>query len=101
MSVDKIKPLGNRVLVKRLEAKKTKCGIILPDNAQEKPKEGEVVAVGPGKIDENGNVQKMSLKEGDKVFFSSYAGTFIPTDDADVEYLMMAEDEILGVLDYE
>ncbi|HSW85863.1 MAG TPA: co-chaperone GroES [Rhabdochlamydiaceae bacterium] len=98
MSHKNIKPLGNRVLVKRSEAKTTKGGIILPDTAQEKPKQGEVVATGPGKIDENGKRQVLHVKVGDKVLFSSYAGTEVKTEDHDVEYLIMSEDDILGVL---
>jgi len=94
----KIKPLGNRVLVKRLKAATSKGGIFLPDSAQEKPKQGSIIAVGPGKMDEEGKLQKMILKEGDLVMFSSYAGTEIKTEESDAEYLIMSEDEILGVL---
>jgi chaperonin GroES len=91
-----IRPLGNRILVKRFKAKTTKGGIILPDTAQEKPKEGEVVAVGPGKTDEEGSVQALSLKVGDRVLFTSYAGTEVKHGDED--YLIMSEDDVLGVL---
>lgn len=91
-----IKPLGNRVLIKRSKAPTTKGGILLPDSAQEKPKEGVVVAIGPGKIDENGVKETMQLKIGDKVLFSSYAGTEIKSDDE--EMLILSEDDILGVL---
>lgn len=93
-----IKPLGNRVLVKRFKAKTTKGGIILPDSAQEKPKEGEVVAVGPGKIDDEGKLHPMYVKVGDKVLFGSYAGTEVKQNDSDEELLIIAEDDILGVL---
>jgi chaperonin GroES len=93
-----IKPLGNRVLVKRFKAKTTKGGIILPDSAQEKPKEGEVVAVGPGKVDDEGQPQKMFLKAGDRVLFTSYAGTEVKHQNSEEEYLIMSEDDILGVL---
>lgn len=93
-----IRPLGNRVLVKRSKATISKGGILLPDSAQEKPKQGEVIAVGPGKMDEHGKLQKMTLKAGDLVLFSSYAGTEVKTDEAEAEYLVMSEDEILGVL---
>lgn len=93
-----VKPLGNRVLVKRSEAQKTKGGIILPDTAKEKPKQGEVVAVGPGKMDDEGNIQAMNVTVGDQVLFSAYAGTEVKTGDQGVEYLIMAEDDILGVL---
>ena len=91
-----IKPLGNRVLIKRSKAPTTKGGILLPDSAQEKPKEGEVIAVGPGKIDENGVKETMQLKVGDRVLFSAYAGTEVKNDDE--EMLILSEDDILGVL---
>lgn len=92
----KIKPLGNRVLIQRSKAQTTKGGILLPDSAQEKPKEGVVIAVGPGKIDEQGNKETMQLKVGDRVLFSSYAGTEVKSDDE--EMLILSEDEVLGVL---
>ena len=91
-----IKPLGNRVLVRRSTVKSTKGGILLPDTAQEKPKEGIVIAVGPGKTDDEGKLQPLSLKEGDRVLFSSYSGTEVKEDD--LEYLIMAEEDILGVI---
>jgi chaperonin GroES len=91
-----IKPLGSRVLIKRSKAQTTKGGILLPDSAQEKPKEGVVVAVGPGKIDDNGVKETMQLKVGDRVLFSSYAGTEIKNNDE--EMLILSEDDILGVL---
>jgi chaperonin GroES len=98
MTTKKIKPLGNRVLVKRSEVKTTKGGILLPDTAQEKPKQGEVVAVGPGKMDEEGNLKTMNVRVGDQVLFSAYAGTEVKTESQDAEYLVMSEDDILGVL---
>jgi len=98
MTVKNIKPLGNRVLVKRSQAKTTKGGIILPDTAQEKPKQGEVLAVGPGKTDEEGNITKMNVRVGDSILFSAYAGTEVKSDEKDVEYLIMSEDDVLGVL---
>lgn len=98
MPIKDIKPLGNRVLVKRSQAKTTKGGIILPDTAKEKPKQGEIVAVGPGKMDEDGNLEKMLVHVGEKVLFSAYAGTEVKTDERDVEYLLMSEDDILGIL---
>lgn len=98
MAVKNIKPLGNRVLIKRSEAKVSKGGIILPDTAQEKPRQGEVVAVGPGKIDEEGNKISMHVKVGDLVLFSSYAGTEVKNNDQQEEYLIMSEDDILGIL---
>lgn len=99
MTACKVKPLGNRVLIKRCKAQTTKGGIILPDSAQEKPKEGTVIAVGPGKMDENGNFEPISVKEGDLVLFSSYAGTEVKCSVSDdEEYLILSEDEILGIL---
>lgn len=94
----KIKPLGNRILVKRSQAKTSKGGILLPESAQEKPKEGEVVAVGPGSRDEMGKLQTLHVKVGDRVLFGSYAGTKVKTEDTEVEYLILSEDEVLGVL---
>lgn len=98
MSYENIKPLGNRVLVKRAKAQTSKGGIILPETAQEKPKQGEVVAVGPGKVDDAGNLQIMNVRVGDLVLFGAYAGTEVKTDEREVEYLIMAEDDILGIL---
>lgn len=99
MTIKKIKPLGNRVLVKRSEVKTTRGGIILPDAAQEKPKQGEVVAAGPGKMDEEGNITPMNIHVGDQVLFSAYAGTEVKSENNnDAEYLIMSEDDILGVL---
>jgi len=93
-----IRPLGNRVLVRRCKAQASKGGILLPDSAQEKPKEGEILAVGPGKREEDGHLTTMTLKVGDRILFSSYAGTEVKTDDVDTEYLIMSEDDVLGVL---
>lgn len=97
VKVKNVRPLGNRVLVKRSEAKTTKGGIILPDSAQEKPKQGEVVAVGPGKMDEKGKVHPVSLSVGDQVLFSSYAGSEFKSDD-DSEYLLLSVDDIIAVM---
>ena len=94
----KLKPLGNRVLIQRSKAKTTKGGIILPDSAQEKPKEGTVIAVGPGKTDDKGVTESMTVKSGDRVLFSAYSGTEVKHPNAEEEYLILAEDEILGVL---
>ncbi|MCP5470342.1 MAG: co-chaperone GroES [Chlamydiales bacterium] len=94
--MEKIKPLRNRVLVKRHKAEASKGGIILPDSAQEKPKEGEVVATGPGRYDESGKLEPLSVKVGDRVLFSSYAGTEVKEENE--EYLILAEEDILGVL---
>lgn len=93
----KVKPLGNRVLIKRSEARTTKGGILLPDAAKEKPREGEVISAGAGKVDEKGNLQALSVKVGDRVLFSSYAGTEVKSDDSH-EYLIVSEDDILAVL---
>ncbi|NQT18415.1 MAG: co-chaperone GroES [Planctomycetes bacterium] len=93
-----VRPIGDRILVQRVEAdQKTKGGIVLPDTAKEKPKEGKVVAVGPGKILDSGETSAMSLKKDDKVIFSSYAGTEVKIDGD--EYLIMKEDDVLAVLE--
>lgn len=94
----KIKPLGNRVLIKRDKAQTSKGGILLPDTAQEKQKEGTVIAVGPGKIDDTGSHETMYVKKGDKVLFSSYSGTEVKNQTNDDEYLIMSEDDILCIL---
>jgi len=93
----KLKPLGDRVVVKRLEAEATtKGGIVLPDTAKEKPKRGKVVAVGPGKTLESGEVAKPTVKKGDEIIFSSFAGTEITVDGK--ELLIMGAEDILAVL---
>lgn len=94
----KIKPLGDRVLVHPIEEKETKKGgIIIPDTAKEKPQEGKVMAVGPGKTTEDGKVLPLGVKKGDKVIFGKYAGTEIKLDGE--EYMLMREDDILGIID--
>lgn len=93
-----IKPLGNRVLIKRSKAQSTKGGILLPDTAQEKPREGTVVASGPGKMNDQGVVEALSLKVGDRVLFSGYSGTEVKNHSDEEEYLIMSEDDILGIL---
>ena len=94
----KIRPLNDRLLVKRLaEEEKTAGGIIIPDSAKEKPAEGEVVAVGPGKVADNGERVALQVKEGDRVLFSKYGGTDVKLDGDD--YLIMREDDILGILE--
>ena len=98
LSFKKIKPLGNRILVKRSEAKATKGGILLPESAQEKSKQGEVVAVGPGKTDEEGRLSPMNVRVGDRVLFGTYAGSEVKTEETDAEYLIMTEEDVLGVL---
>ncbi len=94
----KVRPLNDRVLIKRLEAKESmRGGIIIPDTAKEKPMEGEVIAVGPGKLDETGKLMPMSVKAGNKVLVGKYAGTEIKIDD--VEHIIVREDEILGIVE--
>jgi len=94
----KIRPLHDKIVVKRVEAEtKTKGGIVLPDTAKEKPKEGVVVAVGTGKLLENGNRAEFQVKEKDRVIFSSYAGTEVKVDGE--EYLVLSEDDVLAVVE--
>ncbi len=93
-----IRPLQDRIIVKRLnEEEKTAGGIIIPDTAKEKPQEGKVVAVGKGKVGDDGKVQKLDLKKGDKVLFGKYAGSEITMEGS--EYLIMREDDVLGVIE--
>ncbi len=92
-----VKPLADRVLVKPLEAEqKTKGGIIIPDNAKEKPQKGEVIAVGPGKVAENGQKIAMEIKKGDNVLYGKYSGTEVTVDG--IEYLIVKESDILAVI---
>jgi chaperonin GroES len=94
----KIRPLQDRLIVKRLEGEeKTKGGIIIPDTAKEKPVEGKVIAVGNGKVLEDGKVRPLDIKAGDKILFSKYAGTEIKLDGE--EHLIMREEDILGVIE--
>ena len=94
----KTKPLGEKILVKRLEAEeKTAGGILLPDAAKEKPKEGKIIALGDGKLLDSGKRVKFQVKKGDKVVFASYAGTEIDIDGE--EYLLMSEDDILAIIE--
>ena len=94
----KIKPLNDRILVVRVEEEqKTAGGIIIPDTAKEKPQEGKVVAVGPGKMGDDGKRIALDIKAGDRVLFTKYGGTEIKIDG--VEHLFMREDDILGILD--
>jgi len=94
----KIRPLQDRVIVKRLEEEQTtKGGIIIPDTAKEKPIEGEVVAVGNGKVNDDGSVRAVDVKKGDRVLFGKYAGTEVKLDG--VEHLILREDDILGVIE--
>jgi len=94
----KIRPLQDRIIVKRLEGEeKSKGGIIIPDTAKEKPQEGKVIAVGKGKVTEDGKLQPMDVKKGDRVLFSKYAGTEVNIDGE--EHLIIREDDVLGVLE--
>ncbi len=94
----KFRPLQDRILVKRVESEeRTAGGLIIPDTAKEKPQEGEVMAVGNGKKLENGSVQALDVKVGDRILFGKYSGSEIKIDG--VEHLILREDEILGVLD--
>jgi chaperonin GroES len=93
----KVKPLADRVIIRPLEAEtKTLGGIIIPDSAKEKPQKGEVVAAGPGKVDDNGKAIALSLKVGDKVLYGKYAGTEV-TIEGD-EYTIMRESDVLAVI---
>ncbi|MBL7218077.1 MAG: co-chaperone GroES [Desulfobacteraceae bacterium] len=93
----KIKPLSDRILVIRVEEeKKTKGGILIPDTAKEKPQEGKVIAVGPGKMNEKGERISMDVEKGDRVLFGKYPGNEIKIDG--VEHLIMREDDILGIV---
>lgn len=92
-----IKPLADRILVKRIEEGEVKKGgIIIPDSAKEKPQEAEVVAVGPGKVTDDGTRQELEVKVGDKILISKWGGTEVKV--ADVEYLIMREDDVLAIL---
>ena len=93
----KIRPLADKVLVERVEAEsKTSGGIVLPDTAKEKPKQGIIVAVGAGKVLDDGSLRKMQVKKGDQVLFTSYAGTEVKIDGN--EYLIMDESDIMAVV---
>ncbi len=93
----KIRPLGDKVLVRRVEAEeKTAGGIVLPDTAKEKPKRGKIIAVGQGRLLDDGKRAKMQVKKGDEVLFSSYAGTDITVDAK--EMMIMSEDDILAII---
>lgn len=93
-----IRPLHDRLIVKRFEEEeRTRGGIIIPDNAKEKPQQGEVIAVGSGKILEDGKKVPLEVKKGDRVLFGKYSGTEIKVDGTD--YLMMKEDDVLGIVE--
>ena len=92
------RPLGDRVLIKRVEEEaKTKGGIIIPDTAKEKPQEGEVIAVGPGARDDHGKVNPLDVKKGDRILFGKWSGTEVKVDGQDL--LIMKESDILGVVE--
>jgi chaperonin GroES len=94
----KVRPLHDRLLVKRLEEEEmTKGGIIIPDTAKEKPQEGRVIAVGGGKVNEEGKTVPMDVKKGDRILFSKYAGTEVNLDGE--EHLIIREDDVLGILE--
>lgn len=94
----KIRPLQDRVIVKRIEEQeKSKGGIIIPDTAKEKPQEGKVVAVGKGKVNDDGKVTPLDVKVNDRVLFGKYSGTEINVDDE--EHLIMREEDILGIIE--
>ncbi len=94
----KIRPLQDRILIRRLDSEEEEIrgGIVIPDTAKEKPQEGEVVAAGDGKVLENGKRLAMDVKTGDRILFGKYSGTEVKIDDE--EYLIMREDEVLGIL---
>jgi len=94
----KVRPLADRVLVKRLEEEEEKIGgIVLPDTAKEKPQKGEVIAVGPGRLDENGKRIPLEVKVGDKILMGKYAGTEVKIEGE--EYLIMREDDVLAIIE--
>ncbi len=94
----KVRPLHNRLIVERLdEDEKTAGGIIIPDTAKEKPSQGKVISAGPGKRDDKGNLMPMDVREGDRILFSKYAGSEVTLDGS--EYLIIAEDDVLAVLE--
>ena len=93
----KLTPLHDRILIRRVEeAETTRGGIIIPDSAKDKPQEGEVVAVGKGKVNDEGKVFPLAVKEGDRILFGKYAGTEIKIDGED--FVIMREEEVLGIL---
>ena len=97
MMAIKLRPLSDRILVKRIDSEeKTKGGIIIPDSAKEKPLEGEVVAAGPGRAFDNGQIKPMTVKVSDRVLFAKYAETEVKLDGA--SYLLLREDDVLGIL---
>lgn len=97
MASSKLEPLGDRIVVKPLEREdKTKSGLVLPDSAKEKPQEGKVIAVGSGKLLDDGTVKKLEVKNGDRVLYGKYSGTEVTLNDED--YLILREDDVLAVV---
>jgi chaperonin GroES len=96
MSKKNIKPLGNRIVIERTEALATKGGILLPESAKEKPRQGKVISVGPGKVDEKGKVHTLDVKVGDQILFSSYSGTEYKCENTD--YLILSEEDVLAIV---
>ncbi len=98
MSNTKIRPLQDRIIVKRLDSEeKTASGLYIPDSAKDKPQQGKVIAVGKGKVKEDGSILPVEVKKGDKILFGKYAGTEIKVDNE--EYLIMREEDVLGVVE--
>ena len=94
----KVRPLGDRIIVKRVEEdEKTKGGIVIPDSAKEKQAEGKIIAVGKGVRDEDGKFVALEVKKGNRIIFSKYAGTEVTIDDE--EYLIMREEDVLGIIE--
>lgn len=93
----KLKPIADNILVERLEAEGKKGGIIIPDSAKEKPKQGKVVAAGKGKKDKDGKLIPTNVKKGDKIVFTSYAGSDVEIDGK--EYVIMREEDVLGIIE--
>lgn len=91
-----IQPLGDRIIVKPIEKEVMKSGLIIPDTAKEKPMEGEIVAAGPGKLNDSGNRIAMDVKTGDKVLYGKYSGTEVKIND--VKYLIMHQDDVMGII---
>lgn len=98
MASNKIRPLQDRLIVERIEGdEKTMSGLYIPDTAKEKPQKGKVIAIGKGKVREDGTIQPLDLKSGDFILFGKYAGTEVKIDGS--EYLIMREDDVLGVIE--
>ena len=97
MASSKLEPLGDRIIIKPLEREeRTKSGLVLPDTAKEKPQEGKVIAVGSGKLLDDGGIKKLEVKTGDRVLYGKYAGTEVTLNDED--YLILREDDVLAVV---